>query len=410
MIFNREDIEFYTQYSDDQGTIYYRLHKPSGVFFKENWSEGEHNYFGVAALTKEGKITDAKYFYKKTQEEFFEAVKYFESLISKRTPPPKQNPPSMGIFVFSKGDQLASFIKISDLVVEMSNEDVYKAFTPPKTKPFGKLDITILDDPKYDPVKYKFACNYDEKLSKELAETSKVSPDELFVYQLTAYQTQEGSESNPGDPASVSDQQLNPGDIEGETPQDLKGNPDDSGQERQPGDDQGGEPGEDQGGQPKDDQGGDPGGEPGDDQGGEPGDDQGGDPGGEPGDDQGGEPGDDRGGDPGGDTGGEEKRLSKDRISDSTDRDDQSTARGYDRPPDSQATNPIEFREKLNDLLGVEDIAYAYGKQERLINKLGSLSNTALLPVYNSLGLDPSGGQRIKLIEEVTKITKPYFE
>jgi hypothetical protein len=241
MIFNREDIEFYTQYSDDQGTIYYRLHKPSGVFFQENWSEGEHNYFGVAALTKDGKITDAKYFYKKTQEEFFEAVKYFESLISKRTPPAKQNPPSMGIFVFSKGDQLASFIKISDLVVEMSNEDVYKAFTPPKTKPFGKLDITILDDPKYDPVKYKFACNYDEKLSKELAETAKVSIDELFVYQLTAYQTQEGSESNPGDPASVSDQQLNPGDIEGETPQDLKGNPDDSGQERQPGDDQGGE-------------------------------------------------------------------------------------------------------------------------------------------------------------------------
>ena len=378
MIFNREDIEFYTQYSDDQGTIYYRLHKPSGVFFKENLSQGEHDYFGVAALTKDGKITDAKYFYKKTQEEFFEAVKYFESLISKRTPPPKQNPPSMGIFVFSKGYKLASFIKISDLVVDMSNEDVYKAFTPPKTKPFGKLDITILDDPKYDPVKYKFACNYDEKLSKELAETSKVSPDELFVYQLTAYQTQEGSESNPGDPASVSDQQLNPGDIEGETPQDLKGNPDDSGQEQQPGDDQDGEPGQDQGG--------------------------------DPGDDRGGDPGDDRGGDPGGDTGGEEKRLSKDRISDSTDRDDQSTARGYDRPPDSQATNPIEFREKLNDLLGVEDIAYAYGKQERLINKLSSLTNTALLPVYNSLGLDPSGGQRIKLIEEVTKITKPYFE
>ena len=385
MIFNREDIEFYTQLSDDQGTIYYRLHKPSGVFFKENLSQGEHDYFGVAALTKDGKITDAKLFYKKTQQEFFEAVKYFESLISKRTPPAKQNPPSMGIFVFSKGDQLASFIKISDLVVEMSNEDVYKAFTPPKTKPFGKLDITILDDPKYDPVKYKFACNYDEKLSKELAETSKVSPDELFVYQLTAYQTQEGAESNPEDPASVSDQKLNPGDIEGETPQDLKGNPDDSGQERQPGDDQYGEPGQDQGG----------------------------DPGGEPGDDQGGEPGDDRGGDPGGDTGGEEKRLSKDRISDSSDDDDQTTARGYDTKEQEEygvVFDDLDFRDKLSYTLGVEDVGYAYGKQERLINKLNSLSNTALLPVYKSLGLDPSGDQRIKLIEEVTKITKPYFE
>ena len=389
MIFNREDIEFYTQLSDDQGTIYYRLHKPSGVFFKENLSQGEHDYFGVAALTKDGKITDAKLFYKKTQQEFFEAVKYFESLISKRTPPAKQNPPSMGIFVFSKGDQLASFIKISDLVVEMSNEDVYKAFTPPKTKPFGKLDITILDDPKYDPVKYKFACNYDEKLSKELAETSKVSPDELFVYQLTAYQTQEGAESNPEDPASVSDQKLNPGDIEGETPQDLKGNPDDSGQEQQPGDDQDGEPGQDQGGDP------------------------GGEPGGEPGDDQGGEPGDDRGGDPGGDTGGEEKRLSKDRISDSSDDDDQTTARGYDTKEQEEygvVFDDLDFRDKLSYTLGVEDVGYAYGKQERLINKLNSLSNTALLPVYKSLGLDPSGDQRIKLIEEVTKITKPYFE
>ena len=389
MIFNREDIEFYTQLSDDQGTIYYRLHKPSGVFFKENLSQGEHDYFGVAALTKDGKITDAKLFYKKTQQEFFEAVKYFESLISKRTPPAKQNPPSMGIFVFSKGDQLASFIKISDLVVEMSNEDVYKAFTPPKTKPFGKLDITILDDPKYDPVKYKFACNYDEKLSKELAETSKVSPDELFVYQLTAYQTQEGAESNPEDPARGSDQKLNPGDIEGETPQDLKGNPDDSGQEQQPGDDQDGEPGQDQGGDP------------------------GGEPGGEPGDDQGGEPGDDRGGDPGGDTGGEEKRLSKDRISDSSDDDDQTTARGYDTKEQEEygvVFDDLDFRDKLSYTLGVEDVGYAYGKQERLINKLNSLSNTALLPVYKSLGLDPSGDQRIKLIEEVTKITKPYFE
>ena len=295
----------------------------------------------------------------------------------------------MGIFVFSKGDQLASFIKISDLVVEMSNEDVYKAFTPPKTKPFGKLDITILDDPKYDPVKYKFACNYDEKLSKELAETSKVSPDELFVYQLTAYQTQEGAESNPEDPASVSDQKLNPGDIEGETPQDLKGNPDDSGQEQQPGDDQDGEPGQDQGGDP------------------------GGEPGGEPGDDQGGEPGDDRGGDPGGDTGGEEKRLSKDRISDSSDDDDQTTARGYDTKEQEEygvVFDDLDFRDKLSYTLGVEDVGYAYGKQERLINKLNSLSNTALLPVYKSLGLDPSGDQRIKLIEEVTKITKPYFE
>lgn len=405
MIFNREDIQFYTQYSDSNGTIYYRLHKPSGVFFAEHWDQGEHHYFEVAALTKEGKRTDAKYFYKNTQEQFFEAVKYFESLISKRTPTPKQNPPSMGIFVFSKGDKLASFIKISDLVVDMSNEDVYKAFTPPKTKPFGKLDITILDDPKYDPVKYKFACNYDEKLSKELAETAKVSIDELFVYQLTAYQTQEGSESNPEDPASVSDEQLKPGDIEGETPQDLKGNPDDSGQDQQPGDDQGGEPGDDQGGEPGDEKGG----EPGDDQGGDFGDDEGGEPtdddGGEPTDDDGREPGDDDGGEPGDDTDGQRK---KGRF---TDPDDRSTARGYETDQTRVDVDPIEFRDKLNRFLGVEDVAYAYGKQERLIKKLDSLNSSTLSPLFQELGLKGDAfANKTRLLEEVTKITKPYFE
>ena len=282
-----------------------------------------------------------------------------------------------------------SYVKINDLVVTMSNEDVYKSFTPPKTKPLGKLDITILSDPKYDPIKYKFACNYDDILSKEISEKSGLTVDDLFVYQLTPYQTQEGAEQNPDqNPESVSDEQLNPGDIEGESPEDLKGDQDQ--QKTKPG-----EPIDDEKPKPKPDDDGEPQPQP------KPGDDGEPQPQPKPGDD--GEPqpqpkpGDD----------GEPQPQPIIKPGDFTGRDS-GTPTGYE----DQGYQPIEpknFREKLSSILGVEDVEYAYGKQERLINKLDSLNNQALEPIYKALGI-PVGENRSKVIEEVKKITKPYFE
>jgi len=425
MIFKKEDIEFLKLTSEDVSNVEYRVHKPSGVFFAEYINDDKsHDYFVVARLLKDGDFVESKAFYKKTQEEFFEAVKYFESLVSKSTPQPKENPPSVGIFVFQKKEDLMSFVKINDLVVTMSNEDVYKSFTPPKTKPFGKLDITILSDPKYDPIKYKFACNYDENLSKEISEKSGLTVDDLFVYQLTPYQTQEGAEQNPDqNPESVSDEQLNPGDIEGESPEDLKGSdqdqqqtqpgePSDDGQQQpQPGDDgqPQPQPGDDGQPQPQPGDDGQPQPQPGDD--GQPqpqpGDD--GQPQPQPGDDgqPQPQPGDDGQPQPQPGDDGQPQPQPIRKPGDFTGRDS-GTPTGYE-DQGYQHVEPKDFREKLSRILGVEDVEYAYGKQERLINKLNSLNNEALEPIYKAIGM-PDYENRSKLIEEVKKITKPYFE
>ena len=233
MIINKEDITTFRGAKMEGDLALKRIanvHNPSGVFFEKvlNNETYEFLFFVIGAIDDQGEIQDRKVFEAVDSESFFKAVDYFEKLIEERTPEKKNDPPSVGVFVFIKrGKKIPSFVDIGiEETIVIDEEDLEKVFTPPMKKPFGRLDMTAVDKPKYDVIKSKFALSFNQELTDEYADKFEIDKDEIYVYKITPYQNQPNDPSNQDgepEPEEVNDEELSLDKIEGEEPEKMKG-------------------------------------------------------------------------------------------------------------------------------------------------------------------------------------------
>ena len=233
MIINKEDITTFRGAKIEGDLALKRtanIHNPSGVFFEKVLNNETYDFlfFAVGAIDDQGEIQDRKVFEGTDSESFFKAVDYFEKLIEERTPEKKNEPPSVGIFVFIKrGKKLPSFVDIGlEETIVIDEEDLEKVFTPPMKKPFGRLDMTVVDKPKYDVIKSKFALSFNQDLTNEYADKFEVDKDNIYVYKITPYQNQPNdpnSQESEEEPQEVNDEDLSLDKIEGEEPDKMKG-------------------------------------------------------------------------------------------------------------------------------------------------------------------------------------------
>lgn len=203
------------------------MYKPVGVVIIAQYiDDNTFDRFIVGAFNAAGVIEEKREFIDKTEKDFFEATKYFEELIEKKQPQDDQKPPAVGKFYFCKKSTAMYPIVLIDGLEEIiiAEEDIPLVFTPPKSKPYGRLDMTAVSKPEYDVIKSKFALKYNVEESEKLATDKKVSLSDVAVYDMTPYSNSEKGEGEDGGdtPDEVNDQQLNANDIEGEDLDDQK--------------------------------------------------------------------------------------------------------------------------------------------------------------------------------------------
>ena len=216
-----------TTYFTSKGTkdSVVKVHTPTNVFFEKIFDGDTFVGFVVASYDSESnEVKDKKEFSGITDKNFFEAVDYFEKLIQQKTPQEQQQQQddfeSFGKFVYYK-NQKESFINMasSPIALFIPKSDVAKVFTPPQTKKYGRLDMTLLDDPKYDLVCSKFALKYNKEESIEACSNGGVDLSEIRIYDMIPYSNgteEEGEETAPSD---VNQNSLSASEIEGEDPQ-----------------------------------------------------------------------------------------------------------------------------------------------------------------------------------------------
>jgi hypothetical protein len=250
------------------------MSKETGVVFIAQFIDGTKlDKFIVGAFNPTGVLDQIKTFADKTEKDFFEAVKYFEELIKSRQPEEEKSPPSVGKFYFFKksiGKDAYVSIGDTDIIIEAS--DIQTVFSPPKTKPLGRLNLKDTTNPGYEPIRAKFALKYLNQECEEMAKANNWNLSDFGIYDMTPY---EFGDENQGEPQPEDVNSINPNDIEDE---DLEKKPEEKKPQEKKPKEKDGKP-EDEG-KPEDDESPEDEGEPGDDEG-EPGDDEG-----EPGDDK----------------------------------------------------------------------------------------------------------------------------
>jgi len=256
MIIPQKSLATYISEKDEVMTTT-KYHKPSNVFFQLVKKKGTYDFVGFLVArfdSATNTVVDEQKFNGKKDTSFFKAVDYFEELIEKNSPKEEQNKQddfdSVGLFVYFKGGQEEPFIKIEDTITEIAYQDVDKVFTPPQTKKFGRLDMTVLDDPKYDVVRSKFALKYTEEISKEIAKSKGMSVEDVWAYEMQPYSNGTDDQDDSQTPPDVNDKSLNANDIEGEEPQQREPNPQEKQQQQENNENQpqqdGGDEGEDE--------------------------------------------------------------------------------------------------------------------------------------------------------------------
>ena len=224
MIFKKEDIkEIWASFPELEVKFKYRIHTPTGVSFaivKDIRTTRLFLNFTVSAMNEEGEFIEAYTFSGDNQKSFFEAVEYFEKLIEKRQPQPQSDEPYVGVLVYVKGQ--ICYAKVSNSTVDIDQDDLPKVFTPPQSKKYGRLNMFAVEDSKYDIIKGKFALKYDEQLTQDLRKTvNKKYSDLTYVYKMIPYDTSEDGDG--GTPEDVNDNSLKLDEIEGETPEQMRG-------------------------------------------------------------------------------------------------------------------------------------------------------------------------------------------
>ena len=371
MIFNKKDIHTFTSTKNENNNkqlITSKLDGPTGVFFnKVSDSTGNVIFFNVGAVNAKSEYVDTKSFDTKTIKSFFEAVSYFEKLIDDRKPKSKPELPSVGFFIYKKNES-GMVVGLTQLPVIIDKKDIAEVFTPPKKKPYGRLNMTEVEGKDYDLIKGKYALRYDEEESERLSKEESV-----FAYAMTPYENSvDGPEGGGQTPKDVNDEKLSQKDIEGEDEKQLKGDDTDPDTKNNddPGDDEPGEPGKEETGddEPTDDEPGEPGKE-------ETGDDEPGEPGepGKPGKSGNDEPGDD----------------------------------------DSLWSKPIsgsDTKSKLDEALNVTDFVKSFPDEEIVMNVINSWPDSLLKSSFYEKFDIPKDYSTSKFKRELKEKIKPYFK
>jgi hypothetical protein len=207
------------------------MHKSTGiVFIKRTFKDNSLYCFVVGKLDENGEVQEKKEYFEKTEKDFFDAVRYFEELIKKMQPEDDSSstPPSIGkLYYFKKKaatvKSYSTYVEMPGLpIVEIDQHDLDIVFTPPKSRPYGRLDMTAVDQkPKYDTIQSKFALKYDKEASEQISKAEGIDLSDLAVYDMTPY----SNDTNPqedGTPEEVNDETLSPDQIEGEDLNDDK--------------------------------------------------------------------------------------------------------------------------------------------------------------------------------------------
>ena len=387
MIFNKKDIHTFTSTKNENNNkqlITSKLDGPTGVFFnKVSDSTGNVIFFNVGAVNAKSEYVDTKSFDTKTIKSFFEAVSYFEKLIDDRKPKSKPELPSVGFFIYKKNES-GMVVGLTQLPVIIDKKDIAEVFTPPKKKPYGRLNMTEVEGKDYDLIKGKYALRYDEEESERLSKEESV-----FAYAMTPYENSvDGPEGGGQTPKDVNDEKLSQKDIEGEDEKQLKGDDTDPDTKNNddPGDDEPGEPGKEETGddEPTDDEPGEPGKE-------ETGDDEPKEPG-EPGKE---EKGDDEPGEPG-----EPGKPGKS---------------GNDEPGDDDSlwSKPIsgsDTKSKLDEALNVTDFVKSFPDEEIVMNVINSWPDSLLKSSFYEKFDIPKDYSTSKFKRELKEKIKPYFK
>jgi len=224
MIFKKEDIkEIWASFPELEVQFKYRIHTPTGVSFAivKDYVAKMFVNFTVSAMNEEGEFIEAYTFSGDNQKSFFEAVEYFEKLIEKRQPQPESDEPYVGVLVYVKGQ--ICYAKVSNSTVDIDEDDLPKVFTPPQSKKYGRLNMFAVEDSKYDIIKGKFALKYDEQLTQDLLSKNqnKKYADITYVYKMIPYDTSEDGDG--ATPEDVNNNSLKLDEIEGETPEQMRG-------------------------------------------------------------------------------------------------------------------------------------------------------------------------------------------
>jgi hypothetical protein len=205
------------------------MSKDTGVVFIAQYVNNDLDKFTVGAFNAQGLLEEKRDYTEKTEKDFFNAVNYFEELIKSRQPEEESAPPSIGKFYFFKKsigrDAYVSIQGMEDIIIDEA--DIPTVFSPPSTKPLGRLNLKDSTNPKYDPIKAKFALKYLEEEATEMAAANNWNLSDFAIYNMTPYEI---GDENEGQPPPDEVNPINPNDIEDE---DLQKKPEDEEPEKQ---------------------------------------------------------------------------------------------------------------------------------------------------------------------------------
>ena len=191
------------------------MSKETGVVFIAQFIGNVLDKFTVGAFNQQGLLEKKRDYPDKTEKDFFQAVSYFEELIKERQPEEEETPPSVGKFYFFKKsigkDAYVAIEGMADIIIDAV--DIATVFSPPKTKPLGRLNLKDSTNPKYDPIKAKFALKYLSDECKEMATANNWDISDFAIYNMTPYEI---GDENEGEPPPDNVNPVNPKDIEDE--------------------------------------------------------------------------------------------------------------------------------------------------------------------------------------------------
>lgn len=199
-----------------------QLHKPTGTMIVGRfYNDDTLDKFVVGYLKQDGDLEEEREFAQNTEEDFNNAVAYFEELIQKKkdkegeggTPPPPA--PSMGQFYYLHHIKKPSFARIMGVMeIEIRSEDLPVVLsTPTIDKPYGMLDVTskINEKDDYRLLNAKFILVYNEQETLAYANEIGVVSSLIGVYDMMPFSTAPSRETEP--PKGV-----NPPPKDGKTP------------------------------------------------------------------------------------------------------------------------------------------------------------------------------------------------